>query len=81
MRIQISFYTSGDYTFDNIENYIRVNPCNGKKEFTVQDIGNTLGEELKQVLIDDYFSGADNAVVYLGYSLELEYFEFDLIPN
>ncbi len=45
------------------------------------ELMNITGEEIKQIIIDDYFNGADLAVVYIGYSLDNEYFEFDLIPS
>ena len=81
MRIQITFYESAGYTFESIENFIRINPNGNNKEFTVRGIADIIGEELKQILIHVYSNGADLAVNYLGYSLDNEYFEFDLIAN
>lgn len=81
MRIKISFYESAGYTCESIENFIRINPNNGNKELTIFGIADTIGNELKQILIDYYFNGADMAINYLGYSLDDEYFEFELIPN
>ena len=81
MRIRIDFYESAGYTFESIENFIRINPNTGNKEFTVLGIADIIGDELKQVLIDDYFNGSDFAVNYIGYSLDNEYFELELIPG
>ena len=71
MRIRIDFAEANNYLFEPFDFNIVNSPA----------LMNVLGEELKQILIDDYFNGADNAVNYLGYSLDNEYFEFDLIPN
>jgi len=81
MRIRIGFYESAGYTFESIENFIRINPNTGNKEFTVLGIADIIGDELEQVLIDDYFNGWDSAVNYIGYSLDNEYFELELIPG
>ena len=69
MRIRIDFAEADKFLFvANIPS----------ESSTLMEI---LGKELEQVLIDDYFSGADKAVIFIGYSLDNEYFEFDLIPN
>lgn len=39
------------------------------------------GFELKDILTNNYFNGADDAVEYIGYDPYNEYFEFELIPN
>ena len=69
-RIKINFVEAVNYTFESKWFY----------QWYI-DAMNKAGEELKQILIDDYFNGADMAVSYLGYSLDNEYFEFDLNPN
>lgn len=71
MRIRLDFAEANKFLFESFDFTIVNSP----------QLMNILGEELKQILIDDYFNGADNAVNYLGYSLDNEYFEFDLIPN
>lgn len=68
MRIRIDFAEANNYLFDPIRN---INPI----------VMSVYGEELKQILIDDYFNGADLAVNYIGYSLDNEYFEFDFMPS
>lgn len=42
---------------------------------------NSIGYELKDIVCEEYFNGADLAGVYIGLSIENEYFEFELIPN
>lgn len=68
MRIRIDFAEANNFLFEPI--------C-----ITYPVVLVTYGDELKQILIDDYFNGADMAVIYLGCSLDNEYFEFELIPN
>ena len=68
MKIKIDFVEANNYLND-----------------IFQGIDDTIlticGEELKQILIDDYFNGADMAVEYIGYCLEGEYFTFDIKSN
>lgn len=71
MRIRIDFAEANKYLFEPFDFNIINSPA----------LMEILGKELEQVLIDDYFSGADKAVIFIGYSLDNEYFEFDLIPN
>lgn len=68
MRIKIDFKEAVKYTFSGTWFYQR----------RYIDAMENAGEEIKQILIDDYFNGADLAVIYIGYSLAGEYFEFDL---
>lgn len=30
---------------------------------------------------DNYFNGADNAIIYLGYSEKYDYYEIDILPG
>lgn len=68
MRIRIDFAEAFNYTFEIPQG---INP----------DVLNAAGKELENILIEDYFNGADKAVIYLGYSPDNEYFEFDLMSN
>lgn len=68
MRIRIDFVDAFKYTFEIPQG---INP----------DKLNGAGKELENILIEDYFNGADKAVIYLGYSLDNEYFEFELMSN
>lgn len=40
-----------------------------------------MGKELESVLIEDYFNGADKAALYLGFSIDNEYFEYEIMSN
>lgn len=71
MRIRLDFAEANKYLFEPFD----FNIVNSSA------LMNILGEELKQVLIDDYFNGSDFAVNYIGYSLDNEYFELELIPG
>lgn len=79
MRIRISFSEAGNYTFENPENFIS-NIFTGKK-IGIHSKLDEIGKQLMDIIHEDYFNGADSAVSYIGYSLEYEYYEFDLIPN
>ena len=70
MQIQITFTEAVKNTFE-------------AKWFYQRDIDamNKTGEELQQILIDDYFNGMELAVKYKGYSLDLELFYFELMPG
>lgn len=70
MRIRIDFAEAVKYTFEGKWFYQRY-----------IDLMNETGKELENILIEDYFNGADMAVNYIGYSLDNECFEFELIPN
>ena len=70
MRIRIDFAEAVKYTFSANWFYQRSN-----------DLMNDTANELVNIIQGDYFNGADKAVIYLGYSLDNEYFEFELIPN
>lgn len=74
MRIKISFYDSADYTSEAAENFIRHDNVN---HYMLEKIGG----ELKDILIEDYFNGADNAVIYMGYSLAKKEFEYGIMPG
>lgn len=80
MRIRIGFYESAGYTFESIENFIRINE-NGDKYFKVSGVEDIIGKELEKIICEDYFNGAELACRYIGYSLDNEYFEFEIIPN
>lgn len=79
MQIQITFAESAGYTFESTDSFIRFDST-GNKIFTVKGIADIIGEELEKVLCEDYFQGAELAVKYKGYSLENEYFFFELMP-
>ena len=70
MRIYVSFYESANYTFESAES-------NRNNLETLYRIGN----EIKEILITDYFNGADKAVEFIGVSRDKEIFEFEIIPN
>ena len=38
-------------------------------------------EILVDYIQENYFNGADSAVIYIGYDPDNEYFEFDLMPG
>ena len=81
MRIRIDFYDASKS--GEIDPTAVVDTYDEDKH-NWEDVRKTLdnmGEILKDQLINDYFNGADAAVVYLGFDLDCEYFEFDLIPN
>lgn len=40
-----------------------------------------IGDELQAIICDDYFNGAELACRYMGFSVNNEYFEFELMPN
>ncbi len=73
MRIKIDFAEANKYL--GVELMIQDNIK------LAGEMYNIIGDELAIIMNDDYFNGADNAVLYIGYSLDNEYFEFDLIPN
>lgn len=79
MRVYIMFHEAANYAFDSIENYIR-HDAFGQKYLTVIGIDSIIGDELKQILIDDYFNGAELAVNYIGADLDKGHFIFDLNP-
>ena len=61
---------------------IKIDFADARNYVNMQDkFLNDCGEDLKQVIIEDYFNGAELAVNYLGYYLIEEYFEFELMPN
>ena len=70
MRIRIDFADAAKYVFDN-----------GFRDSNNPVVLNATGKEIESILAEDYFNGADKAVIYIGYSLDNEYFELDLIPN
>lgn len=71
MRIKIDFAEAVKYTFEAYWYYNR----------NSSELMNNVGAELVNIIQEDYFNGADKAVIYLGYSIDNEYFEFELIPN
>ena len=40
-----------------------------------------LSEVIVNYIQDNYFNGADNAVIYIGYNADKEQFEFELMPG
>lgn len=70
MRIYVSFYDSANYTFESAES--------NRNNLTIL---HRIGNELKEILITDYFNGADKAVEFIGVSRDKEIFEFEIIPN
>ena len=40
-----------------------------------------LSEIMVNMIQDNYFNGADSAVIYIGYNTDKEQFEFDLMPG
>ncbi len=79
MQIQITFAESAGYTFESIDNFIRIDDS-GNKFFSVIGIADIIGEELEKVLCEDYFQGAELAVKYKDYSLDIECFFFEIMP-
>ena len=71
MRINISFNEAAKYTFESSWYYKRND----------SELMNNTGAELVNIIQEDYFNGADKAVLYIGYSNTRECFEFELIPN
>lgn len=71
MRIKIDFAEAAQYTFDAKWYYKRND----------SELMNNIGTQLVNIIQEDYFNGADKAALYLRYSLDNEYFEFELIPN
>lgn len=40
-----------------------------------------LSEIMVNMIQDNYFNGADSAIIYIGYNIDKEQFEFDLMPG
>jgi hypothetical protein len=75
MRIRITFAEAENFIPKSLHGF-----TNGSMPFNGRML-EVIGEELAAVLCEDYFAGAEKAVIYLGVSMDDEYFEFDLIPN
>jgi len=82
MRINIDFSQAVKYTFDSKWfNKVSLFRINGDSRLIQYDVMAEIGNELKDVLIEDYFNGADLAVKYMGFSIDNEEFEFELMSN
>ena len=87
MKIYISFYESANYTSEHVENVVNQYHAENDIDFFDEYPENfmnkvsNIGLELQNVLVEYYFNGADNAVILTGFDLDLERFEFKLIPN
>jgi hypothetical protein len=59
-----------------------IQQCEIEKHFEKDVIeDNNFSEILINYIQENYFNGADNACIYLGYNHRLEYYEIDILPG
>jgi hypothetical protein len=69
MRIRIDFAEAVKYTKSNgWLDFINHADCH----MNVYEVSKETGKEIENVLIEDYFNGADKAVIYIGVSQDNE---------
>lgn len=84
MRIRIDFYDSCKSYGESVWAAIDIRDSYNEEENNFEEVKvklDNLGEGIKNHLNDNYFNGADNAVRYMGFDLDAEYFEYEIMPN